>query len=193
MGRNDFPVQAQSRFGTGRPMPCTSVEDVHVICLLHGRRGRASRPAAGCAAHAFGGSEDGRASLYGDGLVRLGMDGSAADGEHPVFSARPPPHRRHSSDCNEPAARAPARRPRRRRLPGSRPRRPPRKAAKKIGEAFGSQERPKGAKKAARKAGGQPSSRHARAPERSRRLLVRSAGSQAFGSQERAKGQEGCS
>src|SRR4051812_27119440 len=29
-----------------------------------------------------GGSEDGRASLYGDGLVRLWVDGPAADGEY---------------------------------------------------------------------------------------------------------------
>jgi hypothetical protein len=48
-----------------------------------GGRGRASKPAAGGAAHALGGSEDGRASLHGDGLVRLWLDGSAADGEHP--------------------------------------------------------------------------------------------------------------
>jgi hypothetical protein len=48
------------------------------IYTLH-RRTRASRPAAGCAASAIGGSEDGRASLYGDGLVRVGLDGPAAD------------------------------------------------------------------------------------------------------------------
>jgi hypothetical protein len=53
-----------------------------------GGRGRALIPAAGGAAHAFGGSEDGRASLYGDGLVRLWLDGSAADGEHPRFDSQ---------------------------------------------------------------------------------------------------------
>ncbi len=53
---------------------------------LTGGRGRAWKPAAGSAAHAFGGSEDGRASLYGDGLVRLWLDGSAADGEYPFGS-----------------------------------------------------------------------------------------------------------
>src|SRR5438094_287995 len=47
------------------------------------RRARASRPAAGYAASAFGGSEDGRTSLYGDGLVRLWMDGSPARGANP--------------------------------------------------------------------------------------------------------------
>jgi hypothetical protein len=58
------------------------------MCKLYvsftGRRERASTPAAGDAAYAFGGSEDGRASLYGDGLVRLWMDGPPADGENPL-------------------------------------------------------------------------------------------------------------
>jgi hypothetical protein len=62
------------------------------MCKLYvsftGRRVSASIPAAGGAAHAFGGSEDGRASLYGDGLVRLGMDGPAAHGEHPLSYSR---------------------------------------------------------------------------------------------------------
>jgi len=62
--------------------PCTRVEDVQVISCPY-RRARASRPAAGYAASAFGGSEDGRTSLYGDGLVRLWMDGSAARGASP--------------------------------------------------------------------------------------------------------------
>src|SRR5580765_5194547 len=56
------------------------------MCKLYvlstGRRVRASKPAAGRAAPALGGSEDGRASLHGDGLVRLWLDGSAANGEH---------------------------------------------------------------------------------------------------------------
>ena len=67
--------------------PCTSFDEVQVICQIIGRRLRASRPAAGGAAHALGGSEDGRASLYGDGLVGLWMDGSAADGQHPLVSS----------------------------------------------------------------------------------------------------------
>ena len=50
--------------------------------LFIGGRVRASKPAAGSAAPALGGSEDGRASLHGDGLVRLWMDGSTANGEH---------------------------------------------------------------------------------------------------------------
>jgi hypothetical protein len=50
--------------------------------LFTGRRVRASKPAAGSAAPALGGSYDGRASLHGDGLVRLWLDGSAANGEH---------------------------------------------------------------------------------------------------------------
>ena len=61
-------------------MPCRRLEEVQVISETLHRRTRASRPAAGCAASAIGGSEDGRASLYGDGLVRVGVDGPAADG-----------------------------------------------------------------------------------------------------------------
>jgi hypothetical protein len=55
------------------------------MCKLYiVRPGGAERlgPAAGGAAYAFGRSEDGRASLYGDGLVRLWMDGPAADGQY---------------------------------------------------------------------------------------------------------------
>jgi hypothetical protein len=55
---------------------------------FNGRRVSAPRPAAGGAAHAFGGSEDGRTSLYGDGLVGLWVDGSAAFGEQSLSFPR---------------------------------------------------------------------------------------------------------
>src|SRR5690348_13358104 len=61
--------------------PCTRHQDVHVISSgIPPSIGACAFPRDGCAASAIGGSEDGRASLYGDGLVRLRLDGSAAHG-----------------------------------------------------------------------------------------------------------------
>ena len=44
-----------------------------------GRRVRAFKPAAGCAACVFEGSDNGRAALPRDGLVRIWVDGSDAE------------------------------------------------------------------------------------------------------------------
>jgi hypothetical protein len=73
-------------YSAARGTPQQRLAEAMRMCKLYvlftGRRVRASKPAAGSAAPALGGSQDGRASLYGDGLVRLWLDGSAANGEH---------------------------------------------------------------------------------------------------------------
>ena len=73
-------------YSAARGTPQQRLAEAMRMCKLYvlftGRRVRASKPAAGNAAPALGGSQDGRASLYGDGLVRLWLDGSAANGEH---------------------------------------------------------------------------------------------------------------
>lgn len=73
-------------YSAARRTPQRRLAEAMRMCKLYvlftRRRVRASRPAAGGAAPALGGSYDGRASLYGDGLVRLWLDGSAANGAH---------------------------------------------------------------------------------------------------------------
>lgn len=110
-------------------MPCTSVDEVHVICLFLGRRGRASRPSAGGAAHAFGGSE------VWPSFIIWRWAGPAQDGwircrwrTSPLQRLLPHPRRSATIASLRPDPRRPVRgrRPRRRRL-GSRPRNPARK------------------------------------------------------------------
>ena len=73
-------------YSSARGTPQQRLAEAMRMCKLYvlftERRVRASKPAAGSAAPALGGSQDGRASLHGDGLVRLWLDGSAANGEH---------------------------------------------------------------------------------------------------------------
>ena len=75
-------------------------------------------------------SDDGRPSLYGDGLVRLWLDGPAAGGASARAGEPPCPQRRPRRPSGpgraSGAARRHARRPRRR--PSGRPRRAPRRA-----------------------------------------------------------------
>ena len=106
-------------------------------------RGRASPP-AGCAVPAIGGSEDGRASLYGDGLVRIRLDGSASDGVPPGPHSHPARATRADS-CDRPA-RAPAARP------AKKAAKPARKAAKPAAKKAAKKTAKKSAKKAAKKA-----------------------------------------
>jgi hypothetical protein len=168
-----------------RPMPCTSVHEVHVICLFHGRRGRASRPSAGGAAHAFGGSEVWPSFIIWrwagpvlDGWIRCRWRTSRLQ--------RPLPHPRRSTTITslrpDPSRPVRGRRPRRRRLPGSRPRNPAREPPKR---APGKREdrrsvrlarAPERVRRLLVRPVGQPSVRLARAPGKVRRLLVRPGG-----------------
>ena len=155
---------------------------------------RASPPAAGCAASAFGGSEDGRASLYGDGLVRLRVDGSAADrrpprppprprrhaqlplvqrrSSHARRAGRPPPAKPAKKAAKPAAGRRPSKRPRRRR------RSPAKKSAKKRGQEERQEVGEEGApRRPRRRAPGRPPS--ARRKKAGRRAAQEGAGESA--------------
>ena len=148
-----------------------------------------------CAAPAIGGSEDGRASLYGNGLVRLRLDGSVADGPagpnhtfgrasacreapaRPGAPAKPPATAGQAHAEGRPSA---ARRRRRRppRRPSRRPPRRPRQGREEGREEGRQEERKKSVKRVVRRAkrGAKRAVRRAkRAAKRGARKAVRRA------------------
>ncbi len=160
--------------------PCTSVDEVHVICLFHGRRSRAFETVGGWRRTCV------RRKRRWPSFIIWRWAGPALDGWircrwRTSLLQRPLPHNRHLATI---ASRRPVReeRPPRRRLAGSRPRSP---AGERRRRPPGRREDRRSVRlaRAPERVGrllvrpvDQPSVRLARAPERVRRLLVRPVG-----------------
>ena len=122
---------------------CRSPEDVQVICPVHRQALARLATGGGWRRTAMGGSEDGRASLYGDGLVRLWMDGSPAHREPAGTHPRPTPASTPAVGTGAARGRLPTGRP---------PRRPPGKTAKRPRQEGRQAPAKKAAKKTPKKA-----------------------------------------